>query len=83
MTSNSLKITVSEGSKSMTFSVNIKLPSSGSAPYPAIITYGGASLPIPNTVATITYQNFEMAADKDADRVNSMTFMEVITMPVE
>ncbi|ORY07374.1 Glucuronoyl esterase catalytic domain from Hypocrea Jecorina [Clohesyomyces aquaticus] len=63
MSGNALKITVSEGSKSMSFSVNIKLPSSGVAPYPAIIAYGGASLPIPNTVATITYQNFEMAAD--------------------
>lgn len=63
LSGTSLKITVSEGGKSMSFSVSIKLPSSGSAPYPAIIGYGGSSLPIPNTVATITYQNFEMAAD--------------------
>ncbi|KAF1996301.1 carbohydrate esterase family 15 protein [Amniculicola lignicola CBS 123094] len=60
---NSLKITVTDGGKSMSFSVSIKLPSSGSAPFPAIIAYGGSSLPIPNTVATITYQNFDMAAD--------------------
>ncbi|KAF2267603.1 Glucuronoyl esterase catalytic domain from Hypocrea Jecorina [Lojkania enalia] len=63
MSGNSLRITVSEGGKSMSFSVSVRLPTSGSAPYPAIIAYGGSSLPIPNTVATITYQNFEMAAD--------------------
>ncbi|KAF2187483.1 carbohydrate esterase family 15 protein [Zopfia rhizophila CBS 207.26] len=61
--SNSLKITVSEGGKSTSFSVSIKLPSSGTAPYPAIIAYGAPSLPVPNTVATITYQNFDIAAD--------------------
>ena len=59
----SLQITVTDNGKSMSFAVAIKLPSSGSAPYPAIIAYGGSSIPIPSTVATITYQNFEMAAD--------------------
>lgn len=47
----------------MSFTVTLKLPTSATAPYPAIIAYGAASLPIPSTVATITYQNFEMAAD--------------------
>ena len=63
LSGTSLKITVNDGGKSMSFSISIKLPMTGSEPYPAIIAYGASSLPIPNTVATITYQNFEMAAD--------------------
>jgi hypothetical protein len=61
--SNSLKIDVSDGGKSISFSVSIKYPTSGSTPYPAIIAHGGASLPIHNTVATISYSNFDMGAD--------------------
>ncbi|KAI1124899.1 carbohydrate esterase family 15 protein [Nemania abortiva] len=60
---SSLKIDVSDGGKSTSFSVSIKLPTSGTAPYPAIIAYGAPSVPIPNTVATITYQNFDIGAD--------------------
>jgi len=58
----SLSITASEGGKSVSFSVSIKKPSSGSAPYPAIIAYGGASIPVPAGVATITFNNDQIAA---------------------
>ncbi|KAL1602363.1 hypothetical protein SLS60_005779 [Paraconiothyrium brasiliense] len=63
MSGTTLTIKVTDSGKSISFSVTIKLPTSGTAPYPAIIAYGGASIPIPNTVTTITYQNFDMAAD--------------------
>ncbi|KAF2795426.1 carbohydrate esterase family 15 protein [Melanomma pulvis-pyrius CBS 109.77] len=63
LSSNTLKITASDGGKSVSFSVSIKLPTSGSTPYPAIIAFGSASIPIPNTVAVITYQNFDIGAD--------------------
>ena len=61
--SNSLNISIADGGKSISFSVTIKYPTTGSAPYPAIIAYGSPSLPIPNTVATTTYQNFDIGAD--------------------
>ncbi|KAF2203450.1 hypothetical protein GQ43DRAFT_265797 [Delitschia confertaspora ATCC 74209] len=60
----SLSITASEGGKSISFSVSIKKPSSGSAPYPAIIAYGGASIPVPAGVATITFNNDQIAAQQ-------------------
>jgi hypothetical protein len=60
----SLSISATEGGKTVTFSVSIKKPSSGSAPYPAIIAYGAASLPVPNTVATITFNNDNIAAQQ-------------------
>lgn len=61
--SNSLKITVSDGGEIVSFSVSIKFPTSGKAPYPATIAYGGGSIPIPSTVAIITYSNFDVGAD--------------------
>ncbi|OCL01728.1 carbohydrate esterase family 15 protein [Glonium stellatum] len=64
--SNSLAITVSDGGKSISFSVSIKYPASGKAPYPAIIAYGGPSIPVPNTVAVITFNNDDIAAQQDS-----------------
>ncbi|EOD46607.1 putative carbohydrate esterase family 15 protein [Neofusicoccum parvum UCRNP2] len=62
LSSNTLTITASEGGKSISFSVSISYPSSGTAPYPAIIAYGYPSIPIPAGVATITFNNDDIAA---------------------
>ncbi|PVF95339.1 hypothetical protein CPB86DRAFT_799744 [Serendipita vermifera] len=43
--SNRLNINCSEGGKSILFSVSITYPTSGKAPYPAIIAYGGDHTP--------------------------------------
>ncbi|KAI5792558.1 Glucuronoyl esterase catalytic domain from Hypocrea Jecorina [Peziza echinospora] len=59
---NSLAITVKDKGQSISFSVSIKLPSGGTAPYPAIIAYGGASIPVPAGVATITLNNDDIGA---------------------
>ncbi|KAK1762969.1 carbohydrate esterase family 15 protein [Phialemonium atrogriseum] len=61
LSGNSLSVAVTVGGKSITFSASIKKPS-GNGPFPAIITIGGASLPIPNTVATINFGNDAFAA---------------------
>lgn len=45
----------------MNFNVTIKLPATGSAPWPALIVYGAASIPIPDGVATIVFDNSGMA----------------------
>ncbi|KAK4225418.1 hypothetical protein QBC38DRAFT_264197 [Podospora fimiseda] len=56
MSGNSITVKVTVGSKSIQFSANIRKPS-GAGPHPAIIGIGGASIPIPSSVATITFGN--------------------------
>ncbi|RPA83276.1 hypothetical protein BJ508DRAFT_413468 [Ascobolus immersus RN42] len=56
---NRLTINVSEAGKSISFSVTINKPS-GNGPFPAIIAYGAASIPVPSGVATIVYNNDEI-----------------------
>jgi hypothetical protein len=61
-----LSITVADGGKSISFSVTIKAPSGGTAPYPAIIGIGGASIPIPSNVGSITFGNDAMGAQQNS-----------------
>lgn len=63
---STLSITASTGGKSISFSVTINKPS-GSGPFPAIINYGsyGASIPVPSGVATILFNNDDIAAQQD------------------
>jgi hypothetical protein len=59
---STLSITVSDNGKSISFSVSIKNIPSGTGPHPAIINYGTAGgLPIPAGVATIYFNNDEIA----------------------
>ncbi|KAK2793583.1 hypothetical protein FQN52_001170 [Onygenales sp. PD_12] len=60
-----LDISVSAGGKSIDFSVSISYPSGGTEPYPAIIAYGAASIPVPAGVATITFNNDEIGAQQN------------------
>ncbi|CAK7205245.1 carbohydrate-binding module 1 [Sporothrix eucalyptigena] len=53
LTGSSLKVDITVGSKSVSFTTNIKKGSSNAA----IITIGGSSLPIPATVGTINFDN--------------------------
>ncbi|KAK3325087.1 hypothetical protein B0H66DRAFT_615537 [Apodospora peruviana] len=64
LSGNSLSITASTGGKSVSFSVTINKPS-GSGPFPAIIAYGAASIPIPAGVATIVFNNDDIATQQD------------------
>ncbi|KAF2834665.1 carbohydrate esterase family 15 protein [Patellaria atrata CBS 101060] len=61
MSGSNLQISVTDNGKSISFSVGIRKPS-GSGPFPAIIAYGAASIPVPNNVATITFNNDDIAA---------------------
>ncbi|KAM7188945.1 hypothetical protein V8F20_010357 [Naviculisporaceae sp. PSN 640] len=63
---STLSITASTGGKSISFSVTIRNIPSGSGPHPAIIAYGAASIPVPNGVATIIFNNDEIAAQQSA-----------------
>jgi hypothetical protein len=53
------------GGKSISFSVSIKKPS-GAGPFPAIIAYAAPSIPVPAGVATITFNNNEIAAQDNS-----------------
>lgn len=61
LSGNRLTINFGDGGKSASFSVTISKPS-GTGPFPAIIAYGGASIPIPNTVASINFDNSAFGA---------------------
>ncbi|KAG8775660.1 carbohydrate-binding module 1 [Serendipita sp. 411] len=64
LSGNTLTINVSEGGKSISFSVSISYPSSGTAPFPAIIAYGAMSIPTPAGVAVITFNNDDIGAQQ-------------------
>jgi len=57
---STLTINCGESGKSMSFTVSITYPSTGTAPYPAIIGYGGGSIPAPAGVARINFNNDDM-----------------------
>ncbi|KAF7291180.1 hypothetical protein MIND_01261300 [Mycena indigotica] len=59
---STLSITVTDGGKTLTFAPTISFPSSGTAPFPAIIGIGGIAIPSPAGVAVINFNNDEMAA---------------------
>lgn len=59
---STLTVNVSEGGKSISFTATIKYPTSGTAPFPAIIAIGGLSIPAPAGVAVITFNNNDIAA---------------------
>lgn len=61
LSGNTLSVAVTVGGKSITYSASIKKPA-GAGPFPAIITIGGSSLPIPGTVATINFGNDAFAS---------------------
>ncbi|KAF9041325.1 hypothetical protein BJ165DRAFT_1406285 [Panaeolus papilionaceus] len=58
-----LSIKVTQAGNSISFEVLISAPTGSSAPYPAIISFGGSSIPT-DGVALITYNNGEIAAQE-------------------
>lgn len=61
-----LKVTITDGGKSITMNAKITTPPSGKASYPAIITIGGSSIPIPAGLATINFENDNIAAQQSS-----------------
>ncbi|MCJ1328038.1 hypothetical protein MMC10_004713 [Thelotrema lepadinum] len=62
---NALTITTGANGKSITFTPTITYPTSGTAPYPAIIGIDGISIPLPPGVATITLNVDDLALQND------------------
>ena len=67
LSGGTLTVKVTDNGKSISFTASIKTPTSAkpASGYPAIIAYGGGSIPIPSNVATISYNNFDVGADLD------------------
>ena len=64
--SNSLIITCEEDGNSISFNVSVSYPTTGKAPYPALIAYDGLSIPQPAGVAVLTFNNDDMAAQQNS-----------------
>ncbi|KAK6535337.1 hypothetical protein TWF694_001799 [Orbilia ellipsospora] len=64
--SNTLALTAYEGDKTIAWNVSIQYPKTGTGPFPAIIAYGGPSIPIPDGVAVLIFNNDAMAQQNSA-----------------
>ncbi len=66
---NSISVTVQDAGKSISFNATIQLPTTGTAPYPAIIGMGGSSLNntalLNRGIAVITFPNNDIAEQTD------------------
>lgn len=65
LSGNTLTIDVTNGGQSISFDVSIQTPS-GTGPFPALIAYGGLSLPQPSGVAILLFNNDDIALQNDA-----------------
>jgi hypothetical protein len=54
---HNLNINATNGVTTISFSASIQYPASGQGPYPAVIAYGGPSIPVPPSTATISLDN--------------------------
>ncbi|EJD54138.1 hypothetical protein AURDEDRAFT_53162 [Auricularia subglabra TFB-10046 SS5] len=61
LSGNSLTVSVTDNGKTISFSASVSIPS-GNGPFPAIIAYAAPSIPIPAGVATINFNNDDIAA---------------------
>ncbi|KAF2180808.1 carbohydrate esterase family 15 protein [Zopfia rhizophila CBS 207.26] len=64
LNNGTLIITVTEGTKTISFKAQVTLPTEGTAPYPAVISYSKALIPIPSNAAVIFYNSEEIAQDR-------------------
>ncbi|KAJ3036945.1 hypothetical protein HDV00_002193 [Rhizophlyctis rosea] len=61
LVNGTMTINVTNGDKSISFSPKVTLPANATGPVPALIAYGGVSIPLPAGVALITYSNDDIA----------------------
>ncbi|KIJ38575.1 carbohydrate esterase family 15 protein [Sphaerobolus stellatus SS14] len=66
LANDTLTVNVTHEGNSISFSVGVQVPTTGSGPFPAFIGMGGLSIPIPSDVAVLTFNNNDMALQNDA-----------------
>jgi hypothetical protein len=59
---NRLTVNVTVGGESISLSTTITLPTGGTAPYPAVIRMAGSGVPMGNQVATMTFNDGQLAS---------------------
>lgn len=57
VSAHNININATNSGKTISFSASIQYPASGQGPFPAVIAYGGPSIPVPSSVATISLNN--------------------------
>jgi hypothetical protein len=62
---NVLTINITHEGNSISFQAPISFPANGTGPFPAIIGVGGVSIPRPDGVAVISFNNNDMAQQND------------------
>jgi hypothetical protein len=85
VSNSTISVKVSDGGKSTSFSAQVKLPSGGTAPYAAIIIYGGAGFGSPldsavinsEGVALITYDPYVVGKETGARTPKAGAFYDV------
>jgi len=74
VTSSKITVNVTQGGKTSTFSATVTMPTSGKAPYPAIITYTSAPLDSATInsegVAMINYNPYDVGAEGNGHSAN-------------
>ncbi|KAF8997075.1 Glucuronoyl esterase catalytic domain from Hypocrea Jecorina [Cyathus striatus] len=62
---DTLTINITHAGNSISFQAPVSFPTTGTPPFPAIIGVGGISIPRPDGVAVITFNNNDMAQQND------------------
>jgi hypothetical protein len=74
---SNLTVTVSVNGKTISFIPEITYPPNGTRPFPAIIAFGGLTIPAPSGVAIITYNNDEIGAQLNQSSRGQGKFFEL------
>ncbi|KAI4764326.1 hypothetical protein E4T52_03582 [Aureobasidium sp. EXF-3400] len=74
---SNLTVTVSVHGKTISFTPQVTYPPNGTAPYPAIIAFGGLTIPAPSGVAIIIYNNDEIGAQLNQSSRGQGKFFEL------
>ena len=77
LSGNSLSITCTNAGKSINFRPTITYPSSGTAPFPAIIGISGINIPQPSGVAVINLPNDDLGAQVNSGSRNKGKFFDL------
>ncbi|EJD51299.1 hypothetical protein AURDEDRAFT_135043 [Auricularia subglabra TFB-10046 SS5] len=65
LSGNTLTVNVTNAGKNISFAVTLNVPTTGSGPFPAIIAFGGLSIPALDGVGSIIFNNNDIALQND------------------
>ncbi|KAK5136464.1 hypothetical protein LTR08_003109 [Meristemomyces frigidus] len=77
LNASNLTITAATNGATISFSVNITLPTTGKAPFPAVIAFDGLSIPVPSNVATIVFAVSAFGVQNDPSSRDVGTFYDL------